>query len=239
MPKKLAIDVWSDIVCPWCMIGKRRLELALAKVAHEKDVAVTWRAFELDRGAPAVPAVDDPTRIAQKYGRTRAEMLTMMQRVEQTAAQDGLELHLATARSGNTFDAHRVLKLAGERGAQGAVQQRLLRGHFTENALISDRAVLVRLASEAGLDADEVSAVLASDRYADAVREDERTAQSLGISGVPFFLFAGKYAVSGAQPVPVMLRTLEQAWASLPEGEGAEDGEDVRDGAACGPEGCA
>src|SRR5581483_6904834 len=162
-----------------------------------------------DPGAPAAPAADDPERIAKKYGRSRDEMLAMMKRIEETGAKDGLELHLTTARSGNTFDAHRVLKLAADRGAEPAVMSRILRGHFTENALVSDREVLVRLASEAGLPADEVRDVLASDRYEDAVRADESEARSLGIGGVPFFVFAGKYAVSGAQAVPVMLRALE------------------------------
>jgi predicted DsbA family dithiol-disulfide isomerase len=216
--QRLEIDVWADIVCPWCAVGRRRLELALEQFPHREDVVVVWRAFELDPDAPAVHGIDDVTRIARKYGRTHDQALAMMQNLEQTAAKEGLELHLPTARSGNTFGAHRVLQLATERGVHAAVMARLLRGHFTENEPIGEREVLVRLASEAGLDADEVRAVLASDRYADEVREEERAAQSLGINGVPFFVFAGKYAVSGAQPVHVMRQALDQAWASLTSG---------------------
>ena len=154
-----------------------------------------------------------------------------------TAAKDGLDFHLLHARSGNTFDGHRVLHLAAERGVQGAVKERFLRGYMTEGQAIGDHEVLVRLASEAGLDAEEVRAVLASDRYASDVREEEDAARSLGITGVPFFVLGGKYAVSGAQPAELLLRALEQAWASLPEAErGAEAS---ADGAVCGPDGCA
>jgi predicted DsbA family dithiol-disulfide isomerase len=233
MTKKLAIDVWSDIVCPWCAIGKRRLEQALAKFPHADDVAIVWRAFELDPEAPTVRADDNVTRLAEKYGRSRAEALAMLQQMDATAAKEGLEFHLTKARSGNTFDGHRVLHLAAERGLQGVVKERLMRGYMSEGESIGEHEVLVKLAAEAGLDADEVRAVLASDRYASEVREEEAAARSLGITGVPFFVLGGKYAVSGAQPANVMLGALEKAWASLPESEAA-----VEEGAACGPEGC-
>ena len=137
--------------------------------------------------------------------------------MEDTAAKDGLELHLTTARTGNTFDAHRVLYLAADRGLERAVYDRFLRGYMTEGEAIGNREVLVKLASEAGLEATEVRAVFASDRYKSEVREDERAARSLGINGVPFFVFGGKYAVSGAQHAEVMLRGLEQAWAGVGE----------------------
>jgi predicted DsbA family dithiol-disulfide isomerase len=214
MPKSLHIDVWSDIICPWCAIGNRRLDAALARFSHRDDVEVVWHAFELDPSAPAVREGDNATRLAEKYGRTKAEAEAMMKNVEDTAAKDGLELHLLQARSGNTFDGHRVLHLAAERGLQGAVKERFFRGYMSEGRAIGDHEVLVQLASDAGLDADEVRAVLGSDRYAKEVREDEETARRLGISGVPFFVLAGKYAISGAQPADVILRALEQAWAS-------------------------
>jgi predicted DsbA family dithiol-disulfide isomerase len=234
MKKTLHVDVWSDIVCPWCAIGKRRLENALARFPHADDVEVVWRAFELDPSAPAVREGDNAARLAEKYGRTRAQAEAMIQGVADTAARDGLELNLLRARSGNTFDGHRVLHLAAEKGLQGAVKERFLRGYMTEGEAIGDREVLVRLASEAGLAAEDVRAVLASDRYASEVREEEEAARSLGINGVPFLVFAGKYAISGAQPADVMLRALEQAWSSLPEGEG-----EAQEGVACGPDGCA
>ena len=234
MKKTLKIDVWSDIVCPWCAVGKRRLEAALARFPHRDDVEVVWRAFELDPSAPTLHEGDNATRLAKKYGRTKAQAEAMMKQLADTAAKDGLEFHLLTAKSGNTFDAHRVLQLAAERGRQGAVKERFFRGYMTEGEAIGDHEVLVRLASEAGLDAAEVRAVLSSEKYADDVREEEETARALGITGVPFFVLAGKYAVSGAQPADVLLAALEQAWASLPEHK-----ETFQEGAVCGPEGCA
>jgi predicted DsbA family dithiol-disulfide isomerase len=234
MKKTLRVDVWSDIVCPWCAIGKRRLEAALARFPHRDDVEVVWRAFELDPSAPTVREGDNAARLAEKYGRTKAQAEAMIQSVTDTAAKDGLDFQLSRARSGNTFDGHRVLHLAAERGLQDAVKERLLRGYMSEGQAIGEHDVLVRLASEAGLDAEEVRAVLASDRYAREVREDEETAQRLGIHGVPFFVLAGKYAFSGAQPADVILRGLDQAWASLPERE-----EVAQVGAVCGPDGCA
>jgi predicted DsbA family dithiol-disulfide isomerase len=217
MTRKLEIDVWSDIVCPWCAIGKHRLESALSRFEHKDDVEVVWHAFELDPDAPALQEGDNAARLAEKYGRTRSQALAMMRQVEDTAAKDGLELHLTTARTGNTFDAHRVLYLAADRGLERAVYDRFLRGYMTEGEAIGNREVLVKLASEAGLEATEVRAVFASDRYKSEVREDERAARSLGINGVPFFVFGGKYAVSGAQHAEVMLRGLEQAWAGVGE----------------------
>jgi predicted DsbA family dithiol-disulfide isomerase len=237
MKKTLKIDVWSDIVCPWCAVGKRRLEAALATFPHKDDVEVVWRAFELDPSAPAIQPGDNATRLGQKYGKSRAEAEAMMNQLAATAAKDGLEFHLTTAKSGNTFDGHRVLHLAAERGVQDAVKERFFRGYMTEGQAIGDHAVLTKLAVEAGLDGEEVRAVLASDRYAAEVREEEAAARAMGISGVPFFVFAEKYAVSGAQPAQVLLGALEQAWASLPDGVKTAEG--ASEGAVCGPEGCA
>jgi predicted DsbA family dithiol-disulfide isomerase len=234
MKKKLTVDVWSDIVCPWCAVGKRRLEAALAQFSHRDDVEVVWRAFELDPSAPAIHSDDNATRLARKYGRTKAQIEAMTRQLTETAAKDGLEFHLERARSGNTFDGHRVLHLAATRGVQDAVKERFFRGYMTEGEAIGDREVLVRLASEAGLDAEEVRAVLASDRYANEVREEEETARAIGITGVPFFVLGGKFAVSGAQPAEVLRGALDQAWASLPATDDA-----TREGATCGPDGCA
>jgi predicted DsbA family dithiol-disulfide isomerase len=235
MSKKLRVDVWSDVVCPWCYIGKRRLEAALAGFAHRDAVELVWRAFELDPGAPRVRSESQVERLGQKYGRTKAQAQEMMAQVARTAAADGLEFHLDTARSGNTFDAHRVLHLAAERGVQDAVKERFLRGYMTEGEAIGEPEVLVRLAAEAGLDAGEVRALLASDRYGSDVREEEEAARRLGITGVPFFVLGGKIGVSGAQPADVLLGALQQAWASVAVAPDA----DAAEGAACGPDGCA
>jgi predicted DsbA family dithiol-disulfide isomerase len=233
--KKLLIDVWSDIVCPWCYIGKRRLEAALALFPRGADVEVTWRAFELDPSAPPVrdSRVSHAERLAKKYGMSVSKAEAAIQNMTQVAAADGLEFHFEKTRSGNTFDAHRVLHLALERGVQDAVKERLLRGYMTEGVAIGEREALVELAGQAGLDREEVRAMLAGTQYADEVRADEEQARRLGISGVPFFVIGGRYTVSGAQPASVLQGVLEKAWAdvhSQPFGDA--------DGAVCGPEGC-
>jgi predicted DsbA family dithiol-disulfide isomerase len=158
----------------------------------------------------------------------------MIRRVTETAAGEGLELRLAHARSGNTFDGHRVLHFAAEHGLQQAVKERLLRAALSEEQAIGDRDVLVRVASEAGLDADAVRAVLSSDRFVREVRDDEERARELGITGVPFFVLDGRLGVSGAQPTAVLLRALTQAWEAAPA-----TSSDAGAGGACGPNGCA
>jgi predicted DsbA family dithiol-disulfide isomerase len=233
--KKLRVDIWSDVVCPWCAIGKRRFEAALARFAHKDEVEVVWRAFELDPSAPAVQPGDNATRLARKYGRTREQAVAMMQQVAETAARDGLDFDLVNARSGNTFDAHRVLHLAAERGVQDAVKERFFRAYMGERQPIGDREVLVRLAAEAGLDAEEVRSTLATDSFAAEVREEEEVAHRLGIHGVPFFVMHGAIGVSGAQPAEVLLGALEQAWSRV----ATEDDQTAAEGAVCGPDGCA
>jgi len=234
--KKLLIDIWSDIACPWCYIGKRRLEAALALFPHRAEVEVTWRAFELDPSAPPVrdARVSHAERLAKKYGMSVERAEAAIKNLTEVAATDGLEFHFEKARSGNTFDAHRVLHLALERGVQDAVKERLLRGYMTEGVAIGEREALVTLAGEAGLDRGEVRATLESGRYSAEVRADEEQAATLGISGVPFFVIGGRYAVSGAQPATALLGALERAWAEVnPERL------DLAEGAACGPDGCA
>ncbi len=234
---KLDIHVWSDIACPWCYVGKRRLEAALAQFPHRAATSVVWRAFELDPGAPAAAAAAGPgyaERIARKYQTRVADAEAMIQRMVGVAAGDGLELRFDRIRPGNTFDAHRLVHLAHERGVQDAVKERLLRAYLTEGESMSDPETLVRLTTSAGLDAEEARAVLAGDAGAAEVRADEEEAAALGIRGVPFFVI-GRYAVSGAQPVEVLLRALQQAWTEVPGTSAAAFAE----GAACGPEGCA
>ena len=230
--EKLRVDIWSDVVCPWCAIGKRRFEVALARFAHKDEVEVVWRAFELDPSAPASQPGDNATRLARKYGRSREQAVAMMQQVAATAAGEGLAFDLVNARPGNTFDAHRLLHLARERGVQDAVKERFLRGYMSERQPIGEHDVLLRLSAEAGLDAEEVRSTLASGRFAAEVREEEEVAHRLGIHGVPFFVLGGTLGVSGAQPADAILGALEQAWGKVgPSSEAAE-------GAACGPEGC-
>jgi predicted DsbA family dithiol-disulfide isomerase len=235
MKTKLRIDVWSDIACPWCYVGKRRLEAALAKFPHREAVEIVWRAFELDPAAPRErdASMSYAARLAKKYGSTVAEADGMIARMTDVAAADGLDFRFDVIRAGNTFDAHRVIHLGGERGKQDAVKERLLRAYMSEGEPIGDPETLVRLAGEAGLDEEEVRAMLASDAHVKEVREDEDEARKLGISGVPFFVLGGKYAISGAQSADVFLRALDRAWEDL-----SARPTFIAEGAACGPDGC-
>jgi predicted DsbA family dithiol-disulfide isomerase len=213
----LSVEIFSDVVCPWCYIGKRRFEAALARFVHRDDVEVTWRSFELDPDAPREADGPPAERLAAKYGTSVQEAEAMNARVSALAAADGLEYHLDRARAGNTFDAHRILHLAKPHGLAEEAEERLMRAYFSEGEPIADHETLVRLAAELGVDAREARAVLASDRYADDVREDERLAARMGIRGVPFFVLGRRFGVSGAQPADALLQALEQAWSELVE----------------------
>jgi predicted DsbA family dithiol-disulfide isomerase len=206
----MRIDIWSDVVCPWCWVGKRRLEAALAAFPH--DVDVHWHAFELDPHAPATREGSYDERLASKYGCSLDEAAAMTANMTATAARDGLDFRFDIARPGNTFAAHQLLHLAGERGVQDALKERLFRATFTEGEPIADPETLVRLAAEAGLDAEEARRVLTDGIYVDEVRADEAQARAMGISGVPFFVVDGKYGVSGAQPSDLLLQVLNRAW---------------------------
>ena len=208
----MKVEIWSDVVCPWCYIGKRRFEQALRGFAHRDEVEVVWRSFELDPDAPASRDGSYAERLAEKYGTSVPEAQQMIDSMTAAAAAEGLDFHFELARPGNTFDAHRLLHLAAECGVQDAVKERLVHATFTEGEPISDHETLVRLVAEAGLDADQATAVLAGDAFAPDVRADEREARSLGINGVPFFVIDRRYAVSGAQPAEQLQRALEQAW---------------------------
>ncbi|GAB3202431.1 protein disulfide isomerase FrnE [Geodermatophilus arenarius] len=224
------IEVWSDVVCPWCYIGKRRLETALERFPHRDQVEVVWRSFQLDPTIPEGETHATLPALAAKYGRPVEEMRAVMRHVEETAAGEGLEYHLADGVSGNTLLAHELLHLAAERGLQGAVKERLLHAHFEEGRSVFDVDALAALAVEVGLDEAEVRAALADHRFRPAVLADAATAQALGATGVPFFVVDRKYGAAGAQPAELLLQVLERAWAdahplvTVPAAEGCEDG---------------
>jgi predicted DsbA family dithiol-disulfide isomerase len=211
--RSVRIEVWSDVVCPWCYIGKRRLEAALERFPHRDDVEVVWRSFQLDPGIPEGETHETLPALAARFGRPVEDVRGMMRHVEETAAGEGLHYDLANGISGNTLLAHEVLHLAAERGLQGAVAERLLHAHFAEGRSVFDVDSLAALAGEVGLDDAEVRAALADHRYRPAVREDIRTARELGATGVPFFVVDRRYGASGAQPADLLLQLLERAWA--------------------------
>jgi predicted DsbA family dithiol-disulfide isomerase len=228
----MKIEIWSDIACPWCYVGKRRFEAALAAFEHRDEVTVTWRSFELDPAAPRERPVDGATHLAEKYGTSREQALAMQQRMTDVAAGEGLEFRFDRARGGNTFDAHRLLHLAAAHGMQDAMKERLMRAYLTEGEAIGDPETLERLAIDAGLPVAEVRELLAGDRFAAEVREDERTAARFGIHAVPFFVVDRAIGASGAQPSEVFSELLRRGWAArspIPVVTGGE---------ACGPDGC-
>ena len=208
----MRVEIWSDIACPWCYIGKRRFEAALGRFEHRDEVEVVWRSFELDPGAPAEPEGDLAEALARKYGSTVEQVHRRWESMAAMAAEDGLDLRFDDVRRGNSFDAHRLTQLAAAHGLADPMVERLFRAHHTEGELVSDHHVLERLAAEAGLPGPEVADTLAGDRFAAEVREDERTAASLGISAVPFFVVDRAMGASGAHPPEVLLGLLERGW---------------------------
>ncbi len=210
----MRVDIWSDVVCPWCYIGKRRLESALRDFPHADHVSVAWHAFELDPGAPREREGDLDDHLAHKYGVTAAQAEQMHAGMAGVAAAEGLTVNFDKARPGNTFNAHRLIHLGGELGLQDAVKERLFRAYLTDGDPIGAVETLQRAGEAAGLPAGEVSALLAGHRFADEVKADERAAHELGITAVPFFVVDGRFGVSGAQPAELLRTVLERAWAS-------------------------
>jgi predicted DsbA family dithiol-disulfide isomerase len=230
------VEIWSDVVCPWCAIGKRRFETALAAFEHRDEVEVRYRSFELDPTTPRTveipPAGSGTQRLADKYGVPLAQAEAMQQRVVAQAAGEGLDFRFDKARPGNTVDAHRLLHLAADRGRQAEPKERLLLAYFTEGEPIGDPEALARLAIEVGLPEDRVRDVLGGDRYATDVREDERTAMALGINAVPFFVVDRRVGAAGAHPPEALGELLRRGW------EARSPIPVVTGGEACGPDGC-
>jgi predicted DsbA family dithiol-disulfide isomerase len=205
------VEIWSDVVCPWCYIGKRRFESALARFEHADEVEIVWRSFELDPGAPRDGStVDLVDHLATKYGTDAAGATQMLQRVTDQAEGEGLEYHLDRAKRGSSFDAHRLIHAAAAQGKQAEMKERLLRAYFTEGVAIADTTELRRLAADVGVDP---SALDDEDAYADDVRDDIRTARELDVTGVPFFAIDRRYGIAGAQDAESMLQVLNRAWA--------------------------
>jgi predicted DsbA family dithiol-disulfide isomerase len=209
----MQVEIWSDVVCPWCYLGKRYFEQALERFPHRDEVEVIYRSFELDPSAP--PGVTTPTveTLAGKYGMGLEQAREAQRQMEQRAAQAGLTFRMGDLRSGNTRDAHRLLQRAGARGSGAELAERLHRAYFTDQASIFDHASLAGFAADVGLDRDEALAVLAGDQYAQAVEADEQVAYSLGVTGVPFFVIDRRYGISGAQPAGTITQVLERVWA--------------------------
>jgi predicted DsbA family dithiol-disulfide isomerase len=207
------VEIWSDVVCPWCYIGKRHFDAALAEFEDRDDVHVTYRSFQLNPEAPAEDEGDVADHISARFGQSREEALALLESMTERMAGAGIETHFDKARLGNTRDAHRLLHLAERHGIQVAVNERFLKAYFTDGEAIGSKEALQRVAVDAGLPADEVADVLAGDRFANEVDEDQRVARGIGIGGVPFFVVDRTYGASGAQPPEELLGLLRRAKA--------------------------
>jgi predicted DsbA family dithiol-disulfide isomerase len=206
------VEVWSDLVCPWCYIGKRRLERALADFEHADEVEVVWRSFQLDPAHPKGHREPTYDMLAKKFGSSPSQVRAMTSRVTSVAAEEGLAYDFDRALSVNTFDAHRLTHLAKAHGAGPAAHERLMHAHFMEGEALDDVETLVRLGAEVGVPADEARRVLTGDAYTKDVEEDIRQARTYGASGVPFFVLDRAYGISGAQPLEVFASALRQAY---------------------------
>ncbi|HET6294868.1 MAG TPA: DsbA family oxidoreductase [Kribbella sp.] len=233
----MRIDIWSDVVCPWCYIGKRRLEQALTESGEQAEIV--WHSFQLDPSATNDDPRDLATRLGEKYGGGREFGLEANERVATVGAEVGLVFNFDVAKSANTVDAHRLLHLARELDGdlQGRLKERLLKAYFTDGLPVGDHPTLTKLAVEAGLPEDRVTEVLAGSEYEPEVAADQAQALAYGANGVPFFVIDEKYGVSGAQPVEVFQEAVRRANAdrkpvTLITAPGGSDAE------ACGPDGC-
>ena len=206
----MKVEIWSDVMCPFCYIGKRKLENALAAFDGKNKVEVSWRSYQLNPGLQYQEGLDIYTYLAEMKGRSREWAEQMHESVTQMAKEVGLDYHFEKVKIANSFDAHRVIQLAKKYNLTNEVEERFFKAYFTEGAIMSDHATLLQLAVEAGLKQEEVQAVLDSDEYALEVKADIAEAQQIGVRGVPFFVFNRKYAVSGAQDTQVFLETLKR-----------------------------
>lgn len=242
----VAVDIWSDIACPWCYVGKRHLEAALADFPERERVTLRYRAFELDPSAPAEfpPEPSYAQRLATKYSVSLQQGEAMIERMTRAGAALDIDFRFDRIQAGNTFDAHRLLHLALRHGLQAEYKEQLLRAYFSDGKPIGAQATLLSCAEQVGLDVDAASAVLQSDEFARDVREEQAAAGALGISGVPFFVIGRRrgaedpaneksWGVSGAQPAALLLRVLKQALETK-----APHLDELAEGAACGPDGC-
>lgn len=214
----MLVEIWSDVMCPFCYIGKRRFEEALAKFPHKEEVEVQWKSFQLQPDAQYVPGKDLVTAIAEKKGISREQMENANNQIAKMGSDAGIMFNFADAKIANTFDAHRLVKLAGQYGKANEAEELLFSAFFTEGKVVSDPDVLKGVAGSLEMDSNEIADALQGDNFKAQVIEDIQQAAEIGISGVPFFVFDRKYAVSGAQPISAFTQTLEAAYNELVKG---------------------
>lgn len=237
MENILKVQIWSDIMCPFCYIGKRRIEAALQNFEHKNAVEIEWKSFQLDAGFIASPEDNLVGHLAEKYRKDRDWAQDMLDNMTQNAKNSGLDFHFEKAVMANSLNAHRLLHLAKKHNLANDLEELLFKAYLTDGKNVNDLNTLKTLGLEVGLNAEAVDEVLHSDAYATEVQQDIKEAQAIGVQGVPFFVFDSKYAVSGAQHVETFVKTLEKVW---------EEGKfeikpivlNTTDGDSCGIEGC-
>ena len=222
----MQVEIWSDFACPFCYIGKRRFEKALADFAHRDHVEVVYRSFELDRHAPKHVPHDVYDMLSSRYGMSRQEAIAMNEKMRQQAVSEGIDFQFSGIVLTNTFDAHRLRLFAEKQGKGAAISELLFRAYFSESKNISDHSTLADIAAATGLDREEALSVLASDQFAEQVRAEEEDGSRLGIRGVPYYLINRKHALSGAQPSSVYLNALQQIWDAQQPPQAAESASD-------------
>lgn len=208
----MKVQIWSDIACPFCYIGKKQLETALEQFPEKEQVEIEFKSFELDPNAPTQVDYDVHDMLVKKYGMSRSQAMAMNEQVKQAGKEKGIDFQFDPLVLTNTFDAHRLAQYAGQMGKGDFVMGELFQAYFTDGKHVGDRQTLLDIAEKAGLDVKEVQQVLGGEAFADHVRKDEQEARQLGINAVPFFLINNKYSVAGAQPADTFLRALETAW---------------------------
>jgi predicted DsbA family dithiol-disulfide isomerase len=229
----MKIDIWSDIMCPFCYIGKRKLECALKDFEHKDQVEIVWHSFQLDPNMTTQPGKSIQQYLAERKGQSIEWSLKVHAQVAQSASAEGLKYNFDKAVIANSFDAHRLIHLAQKRGMGGAAKEALLKAYFTDGKNISDHNTLMQIGIDLGLRVVEIGEVLNSNAYANEVKEDMEQANALGVNGVPFFVLDDKYAISGAQPAEVFLNGLRQAWSEAEKEPTAID----TIGDSCSPDG--
>ncbi|WP_458122035.1 DsbA family oxidoreductase [Paenibacillus sp. Z6-24] len=235
----MKIDIWSDYQCPFCYIGKTRLQNALSQFSHAEEVNVNYKSFELDPSAERDIPLNIYEALAKKYGTTVEQAREMNVNVGAQAAQEGLDFQFDTMILTNSFDAHRLMQYAADQGKAEEMNEALFRAYFTESRHIGDHSTLIDIAESVGLDRQQTAAMLESEQYGDLVRRQEHLGSQLGITGVPFFVINDKYAISGAQPTEMFTKALNDIWAEdhpLQMLGNSADGEMCADGSCAVPE---
>jgi predicted DsbA family dithiol-disulfide isomerase len=208
----MKVEIWSDIVCPFCYIGKRKFEKALETFDAKEQVEIEWRSFQLDPEMDNVEGKSIHAYLAERKGCSLEEATQMNETMANMAKEVGLEYNFDNAIINNTLNAHRVIHFAKTKGLQSEMKERLFHAYYTEGKDIADVLTLAQLANELGLDSNEIKAMLSTDTFVNEVQLDQYYAQQVGARGVPFFVFNNKYAVSGAQPTGVFKEVIEKVW---------------------------